>query len=258
MESEINVSEEKEIWQSAVLQNLFPGDLIAELGRLFLAKPYKAGTLDGPGRERLAVNLDEFDCTTFVESVLALAMYARGGNPSLSEFRKNLKFIRYRQGQISGYASRLHYFSDWLQDNQKKKVLVDVTRLLGGKPVRKKINFMTTHRDLYAALKNQKTFETMLQIEKSLSRKTFDVIASGRVSAIEAKIQNGDIIAFASDDEGLDVAHVGFALRQGKSLRLMHASVKEGAVVVSAKTLAAYLKANKKFSGILVSRIFNR
>ena len=254
MESEVYSSEEKEVWQSAVLQNLFPGDLTVELGQLFLARPYKAGTLEVAGRERLVVNLDEFDCTTFIESMLALVLYARGGDLSPSVFGSYLKLIRYRDGKIDGYASRLHYFNDWLRDSQKKKILVDLTRRMGGKPVRKKINFMTTHRDLYAALKKKSTFEKMLQVEKSLSRKTFYMIDSSRIGSIEAEIENGDIIAFTSDDEGLDVAHVGFAVRQGKSLKLMHASVKEGAVVVSSKTLAAYLKANRKVTGFIVAR----
>jgi hypothetical protein len=254
MESEVYASEEKEVWQIAVLQNLFPGDLAVELGRLFLARPYKAGTLEGTGRERLVVNLDEFDCTTFVESVLALVLYARGGDLSPSVFGAYLKLIRYRDGKIDGYASRLHYFNDWLRDNQKKKILVDLTRGMGGKPVRKKINYMTMHSDLYTALRNKNVFEKMLQREKSLSRKTFYVIDSGRIASIEAKIENGDIIAFTSDEEGLDVAHLGFAIRQGKTLKLLHASGKEGEVVVSRKTLAAFLKANKKFTGFIVAR----
>jgi len=53
----------------------------------------------------------------------------------------------------------------------------------------------------------------------------------------------------------LDVAHVGFAILQGKNLHLLHASSKEGGVVISKKTLASYLKANKKFTGIIVARI---
>jgi hypothetical protein len=55
-------------------------------------------------------------------------------------------------------------------------------------------------------------------------------------------------------DEGLDVAHVGFAVWQEKNLHLLHASRKEGAVVISKKTLVAYLKSNKIFTGIIVAR----
>ena len=75
------------------------------------------------GKEKLIVNVSGFDCTTFVETVLALAKCAAAGKLSRSEFRKNLKLIRYRQGKIDGYSSRLHYFTDWLSDNEKKKIL---------------------------------------------------------------------------------------------------------------------------------------
>lgn len=230
------------------------GDLIVEIGRLFINRPYQAETLKSPGKEKLVVNLSTFDCTTFVETVLALARCASAGKISRNQFRKNLKSIRYRQGKIDGYSSRLHYFSDWLRDNENKKFLTDVSHRLGGKPQRKKINFMTDHRQLYPALKNEAELHRISLMEKNLSRRVSYIIGKDKVSAQKAKINNGDIIAFATNQEGLDVAHVGFALRQGKSLRLLHASRKEGAVVVSDKTLAGYLNAGKTFTGLIIAR----
>jgi hypothetical protein len=94
----------------------------------------------------------------------------------------------------------------------------------------------------------------MSRIEKSISRKTFYVIGKDKLKYQKEKVQNGDIIAFVTNQEGLDVAHVGIALWQGKSLRLLHASQKEGTVVISKKTLVDYLKSNKKFNGILIAR----
>jgi len=254
METEIYYSERKELWQYTMEQDLHPGELIIEIGSFFLGAPYRAGMLDTPGREKPVVNLAEFDCVTFVETVLALAGCAASGKLLPSELQKRIKSIRYRQGKIDGYGSRLHYFTDWLRDNEKKKVLKDISRDLKGKPVRKKINFMTSHSELYAALKNPAMVDSMRQIEKKLSRKTFHVIDKKTVNAIKAKIQSGDIIAFAAGQEGLDVAHAGFAVRQGKSLRLLHASSKEGAVAISKISLAAYLKSNKNFTGIIVAR----
>jgi hypothetical protein len=75
------------------------------------------------------------------------------------------------------------------------------------------------------------------------------------VSRQKTIFRNGDIIAFTTKDEGLDVSHVGFAIWQGKKLHLLHASSKEGGVVISKITLAAFLKANKKFTGIIVARV---
>lgn len=254
MESDRCFSEESDLWQTALKQDLFPGDLIIEIGRFFLGAPYQTGTLEAAGREKLIINLAEFDCTTFVETVLALTQCAAAGKLSPSEFRKNVKFIRYRQAKIDGYASRLHYFTDWLRDNEKKKVLRDVSRLLNGKPKYKKINFMTTHRELYAGLKNEEHLSKMFLVEKNLSRRVFYVIDRDKVPRMQSAIQQGDIIAFATDQEGLDVAHVGFAARQDRHLHLLHASSKEGAVVISKETLPAYLRLNKKFTGILIAR----
>ena len=253
MEEENYYSETGEVWRSELTQDLFPGELIAQIGRSFLGVPYRAGTLEKKGRERLVATLTAFDCTTFVETVLALACCVRKGKLSAPEFHKHLKYIRYRGGKVDGYASRLHYFTDWLGDNEQKKVVTGVTRLYGGKPRRKKINFMTTHRDLYSALASPAALARMRSVEKRLSTKTVYVL-SGRVFRRKTGIQTGDVVAFTTDQQGLDVVHAGFAVKVGRSLRLLHASSKEGAVVLSKETLPAYFRDNKKFSGMMVAR----
>jgi hypothetical protein len=230
------------------------GDLIIAIGSSFLSAPYQAGTLDAPGKEKLIVNFHQFDCTTFVETILALSRCAENGKLASGKFRRELRFIRYRGGEMDGYSSRLHYFTDWLRDNQQKKIIQDISKRLDGELRRRKLNFMTAHRGLYAALKNEAEFEKMRQAERNLSRKAFYIVGKDKIGAIKSQIQNGDIIAFPSNQEGLDVAHVGFAFWSGKNLHLLHASGKEGGVVISTKTLIAYLKQNKKYSGIIVSR----
>lgn len=254
MDSDQYHSEDSDLWQTALEHDLFPGDLVIEIGRFFVGAPYKEATLETSGREKLVVNLHEFDCMTFVETVLAIARCAAAGKLSPPELQKNVKHIRYRQGKIDGYASRLHYFTDWLGDNEQKKVLKNVSRLLAGAPGRKKINFMTAHRECYAGLKKETELNKMLLLEKKLSRKVFHIIGRDKAARSQAGIEQGDIIAFATDHDGLDVAHVGFAVRQDKHLHLLHASRKEGAVVISGETLGAYLKSNKKFTGMLIAR----
>ncbi len=107
----------------------------------------------------------------------------------------------------------------------------------------------------YPALKNEFEFQKMRLVEKNLSRKVFHMISKDKVSREKTKINNGDVIAFTTKDEGLDVAHIGFAIWQGKNLHLLHASRKEGAVVISKNTLVAYLKSNKNFTGIIIARV---
>jgi len=230
------------------------GDLIIEIGRCFIDAPYKAGTLEAKGKEKLIVNFRQFDCFTFAETVLALLHCFIARRISAREFRRKLKFIRYRQGIIAGYSSRLHYFTDWLNDNEKKEIVKNISKTIDGEPRHKKIDFMTIHRELYPALENEKEFQKMLAVEKTLSRRTFYVIKKNKVNQQKEKIKTGDIIAFLTEQEGLDVSHVGFALWKEKVLHLLHASSKEGGVVISKKTLVAYLKLNKKFTGIIVAR----
>jgi cell wall-associated NlpC family hydrolase len=232
----------------------FCGNLIVEIGRLFINVPYKVGTLENLGKEKLVVNISGFDCTTFVETVLALARCIIAGKLSCSELRKNLKLIRYRQAKIDGYSSRLHYFTDWLRDNEKKKILKDISRHFDAEAQRKIIDYMTLNRASYPALKNEFEFQKMRLVEKNLSRKVFHIISKDKMSRQKMKIKNGDVIAFATKDEGLDVAHVGFAIWQGKNLHLLHASSKEGGVVILKRTLVAYLKSNKKFTGVIIAR----
>lgn len=234
--------------------DLCGGDLIVEIARLFIHTPYEAQTLECRGKEKLIVNWSAFDCTTFLETVLSLARCIRTKKISHYYFRKYLKLIRYRQGKIDGYSSRLHYFTDWLRDNEKKKTLKDVSRQFHEAVQRKEINHMTLNRASYPALKNEFELRKMLVIEKNISRKVFHIIGKDKVSQQKTKIGNGDIIAFTTKDEGLDVAHVGFAIWQRKNLHLLHASKQEGAVVISEKTLVAYLNSNKKFTGIIVAR----
>ncbi len=66
--------------------------------------------------------VDGFDCDTYVNTVLALAL----GN-SLESFQQGLKSIRYKDGNIS-YLSRNHFTSvDWNYNNQKRGILKDIT-----------------------------------------------------------------------------------------------------------------------------------
>ena len=254
MKSKHYNSDSTEIQNHLQKNDLSYGDLIIAIGSLFINAPYRAATLEAPGKEKLTVNFSGFDCTTFVETVLALARCAIHGKITPAEFRRNIKFIRYRQGAINSYSCRLHYFTDWLRDNEKKKILKDISRQFDTDAQHKKINYMTTHRSSYPALKSEDEFQKMLLVEKNLSRKVFHIIGKNNVRRKKAQIKNGDIIAFASNQEGLDVAHVGFAVWLGESLRLLHASSKEGGIVISAKTLVAYLKQNKKFTGIIIAR----
>jgi hypothetical protein len=231
------------------------GELIAAIGLSFLNSPYRAGLLEARSKEGLIVDFFSFDCSTFIETVIALARCVLVHNLSDKNFRRELQLIRYRGGKIDGYASRLHYFSDWLYDNSKKGIIGDISRQIGAKAKTKAINFMTSHLGNYPALGDKKVFQSMQNIERKISRRKMHVLPLSGLAGAQAKIRTGDIIAFASKKEGLDVAHVGFALWLGERLHLLHASSRAKGVVISLQSLGAYLKQNKKFTGITVARV---
>jgi hypothetical protein len=233
----------------------FPDQFMLEIGKFFLGTPYVTGTLETKRVEHLVVNLREYDCVTFIENVVALLWHVKSRGKSFETFRRLLQKIRYRQGRLQGYSSRLHYFSDWIHDNQKKGIVRDVTAKIGGRPLRKAITFMTTHPDLYPPLKNVTKLRRMKLIEKTISRRSPFFIPKKTLGRLEDRIRDGDLIAITTNTKGLDVQHVGLAARVKNRIHLLHASIIEGKVVLSKKTLYQYLMKSKVRSGIMVARI---
>jgi hypothetical protein len=233
----------------------FPDRLVLGIGTFFLGTPYGAGTLETKGAERLGVNLRAFDCVTFVENVVVLAWLVTSRKKSFEAFRRMLQKIRYRQGRLQGYASRLHYFSDWIYDNQKKGIVRDVTKEIGGTPLRRAVTFMTAHAELYPPLKDAVTFQRLRPIERTVSGRSLFFIPKKALMRLEGGIHDGDVIAITTNAEGLDILHVGFAERVKNRIHLLHASSAEGRVVLSQRTLYRYLMESNVRSGIMVARL---
>jgi len=233
----------------------FPDQFMLEIGKFFLGTPYVTGTLETKKAEHLVVNLREYDCVTFIENVIALLWYVKSRGKSFETFRRLLRKIRYRQGRLQGYSSRLHYFSDWIHDNEKKGILRDVTAEIGGRPLRKAVNFMTTHSDLYLPLKDAANLWRMRSVERAIGLRSLFFIPKKDLRRVEDRIRDGDLIAITTNTEGLDVQHVGIAARVKNRIHLLHASSKEGKVAVSRDTLYRYLMKNRACSGVMVVRI---
>jgi hypothetical protein len=233
----------------------FPGQLMLEVGKFFLRTPYVAGTLETKGVEHLVVNLRKLDCVTFVENVVALVWFLKSEEKSFEAFRRIVQKIRYRQGRLQGYPSRLHYFSDWIHDNQKKGVVRDVTAEIGGRPLKKTLSFMTRNPDLYPPLKDAANLRRMKSVEKVISKRHLFFIPKKAVRRLEDRILDGDLIAITTNREGLDVQHVGLAARVKNRIHLLHASSIEGKVVLSKETLYRFLMRSKARSGIMVARV---
>ena len=231
------------------------GETMVNVGKTFMKMPYVAKTLEIGDTETLVVNLQGLDCTTFVENVLAFSKLLRKGEDSFEAFVKNLEVVRYKDGELDGYASRLHYFFEWIANNAEKGLLKDITGEIGGAEITKEINFMSTHRDLYPFLSDDVNYGKIKASENYLNSQAICVLAQGKIAENEHLIQSGDIIALATSINGLDVTHTGIATREKDGrIHLLHASTGSMEVEVSKLPLADYLKGIKSNTGIMVAR----
>ena len=230
------------------------GDSLIQVAKTFLGTPYVEKTLEIGTKESLVINLRGLDCTTYVENALAFSSLLKQNKNSFEDFALTLKTIRYRDGILDGYPSRLHYFTDWIRNNSEKGLVKDITSELGGEIVEKSINFMGTHRDLYPFLKDEANYQQMLQVEAKLAEEKLCVLPQAVIASVEEKLENGDIIALATSIGGLDVTHTGFAIRMPNGrIHLLHASI-TGEVTITEAPLVDYLKRVKKNTGIIVAR----
>lgn len=228
----VSASENDSIKVESLLQKAarLPADSckILFFAQNLLGVPYVANTLDGTDEETLVVHLDKVDCTTLVETVLALSLTDKYGKSDFESYKKALRCIRYRNGKQAGYVSRLHYFSDWIKDNEQKGIVHERTGELGFAASQVlNLDFMSTHSDSYHRLKNNPSMiSQMIEIEKKWKNVPVSYIpkTSLNVSSEELDIKNGDIIAITTNIKGLDVVHTGFACWVDGKLHLLHAS----------------------------------
>ncbi|MHB8931787.1 MAG: N-acetylmuramoyl-L-alanine amidase-like domain-containing protein [Melioribacteraceae bacterium] len=239
------------------LSSLPINQIIVEIGKSFLGTDYSASSLEKGDEEKLVVHLTGLDCYTFLESSLVFARCIKEGKTSFDDYQNELANIRYRGGKLEEYPSRLHYFSDWIFDMNKRGIGKDITKEIGGKPYEKKINFMSTHVDAYHQLKNNPKFvDEIAKIEKEISSRKYFYIPQDEILKVEDKIQSGDIVGITTNVEGLDIAHTGIAIRmEDGRIHLMHAPNVGYKVQITEKPLADYIKGNKKQTGIMVLRV---
>lgn len=241
---------------SDTLKNLPLNEIIIEVGKSFMGTPYVAGTLDeNPGYEELTINITGLDCVTFVENCIVFSRLIKSGKTDFEDYKKELEKIRYRDGVNKGYSSRLHYFSDWIYDNERKGILKDVTRESGGKDYSKIITFMTAHKDAYKQFENPNNYIEMFDVESKINERRMFYIPKSELSLYYDMLKDGDVVGLTSTLPGLDIAHTGFIYKKDGKAYLMHASLKNKEVEFSSEELEDYMKGNSKQGGIMVARL---
>lgn len=236
--------------------------------RTSVGTPYVASTLEPDALptdpasfvEPLIVNLAGVDCTTFVEYVTAARLAGQEEiNPADSLFLSRLQALRYRQGIRGNYATRKHYFFEWISDAEQQGLLTDVTpRLQGSEPLKKTINFMSRHPQSYPQLaKSPALVKEIEKVEKLLSAQQVSYIPKAKIHEAYAQLQHLDIVTFVTSIAGLDVQHVGFVWRPdpAQAPRLLHASSAKKQVIIDERTIEQYALSQKTIIGIRVVRI---
>ena len=230
--------------------------------RQFMSRPYVAHTLEVKDKqEHLAVNLQSLDCLTLVENVCALALATSRGGTSWGDYLFWLLKLRYQNGQIDGYKSRNHYFSQWIASGAKQGMLREIVPPEDiSVPMKLSLTYMSDHPNAYPLLKIDKAERQLIaQMEKQASGQTIRYIPKERVGdswKVLSDIQDGDILAITTKKKGLDVSHVGFAVwgKDGK-LHLLNASSIHKKVVLEKKTLHQYMQEHPSQTGIRVIRL---
>ncbi len=174
------------------------GEAMGVVGRSLVGTAYVPRTLEVDGPERLVINFRGLDCVTFVENVWATAALLRAevdlGNRGAveTEYERLLSTLRYRNGFVDGYASRLHYFTDWIADGEQKLVLDDVTAELGGVEDREPIDFMSTHPEAYRQLSDVDVLEAIADAEARLTARGRVYLPQDRIEEASPRIREGD------------------------------------------------------------------
>lgn len=230
------------------------GELMIQTALFFEGTPYVASTLEKEP-EGLVVNLRELDCTTFMETVLALCRTLKGNQLTFETYCDNLQYLRYRDGRITDYTDRLHYMTDWFYENERKGIVKDQAQAIGGAPLSLNLSFISTHPDSYKQLKGALDLvQKMERKEQEINQRPHYYLPKAHINDLAAGIQDGDILCFATNVKGLDVTHVALAYWQSGELRFIHASMSAMKVIVQNSSLQDYANGIKSCKGLLVAR----
>ena len=234
---------------------------VLTLARQFMGIPYVGQTLEVNSQEQLVVNTRQLDCTTLVETVTALTLCVRNSRHTWNDYLDVLRQLRYRDGKLQGYTSRLHYFSDWIDNKTKMGLVMEIQK--PNPPFtavqRLNINYMSEHPQSYRSLKEHpEQIPVIRQQEQALTGKSYRFIpktALKNSKLLRQTIKDGDIIAITCNKKGLDIAHLGFAVWRKDGLHLLNASQLHKKVVEEPMTLYQYMRKHKTFTGVRIIRI---
>lgn len=230
------------------------GELITRAARHQLHKPY-LNPEQTSGPEILDTTLETFQCVSLVETSMSLARCLWMGTPNPRCYRDEIAATRYRDGRMGGYASRLHYFYDWLEDNARRERLAWMTDALGGKRVFRKFSIMSQHPDKYPALADPLIFEQIKSLEDNLNGLELLWVPTEQIEKVQDLLKEGDVVGVITNTKGLLITHTGLvSFGDDKKPHYLHASSHHKRVVFTPGSVAQYMQAQKKRKGIVIAR----
>ena len=233
--------------------------LVEFYARQLLGTPYVAGTLEGD-TEQLTINVHQLDCTTFVETLYALARTTLNQRYSWRDYAASLENLRYRGGKMGDYSSRLHYISEWIVDNRMRGNMQEVTPDLPHVDyIIKNIDFMSHHASSYRSLSNDSAMlEKIKGFEAGYRNHRFPYLKRSWLDdkKVKAQLRSGDFVGLVTNIPGLDISHMGIIIIDDKGEPyLLDASMSGGEVMLEAKPLYKHLNKSKTTIGIRVFRM---
>ena len=232
------------------------GEKSIKIGNIRQGTDYVAGTLEVEP-EQLVVKLKETDCILYVESCLALALTAQGNDTSYNAFCDNIRKLRYRDGKVDGYSSRIHYTSEWILQAEKNGYVKEVSKEIAGKPLNQKFSFMSKHADRYKQLASApaEELQKISEMESELNSHDYWYIPKADIEKYASKIKAGDIVGFCTSNEGLDLSHVGIIVWLNGRLTFIHASMGSRKVWIEPRTLQEYANSISSNKGVRIVRV---
>ncbi len=256
--SEKDVKIVTDILQKGKTKNWFDkelGDIIILVGKELVETEYVAGILDKNTKEQLIIDIQSLDCVTFVENCSVLSSLIKQQKVSFGDYIEHFVNFRYRNGKIDTYTSRLHYFSDWLYENEKSGNIKQIAKEIANSPKEINVFFMSKNADKYPLLTNDSLVSKMSSIEKDISAREYFYIHENEIDKYKEEIADGSIIGITANIKGLDITHTGIAIHVNGELHFMHASSRSMKVEISEKTLQKMLNDNKIQTGIMVAKL---
>lgn len=218
-----------------------------------------AEALEGKGKDKdiyndstasLTLNMNGFTAMSFVNNALALGKVSMSPTGGWRSFGTELTNLACRQGNDKGFPSIMWHVSDWAGDNIYRGNLKELTENYdGARSMTISLDYLTTHRDDFAALKNKDNYENVRMWEMGFRSHKIPYLPRQAMGnkEVEEDMRNGDVIALVSDKNGTDRYCIGIVIMRADGPHLIYFDEQKGKVVEEAEPMKRYLNRIAKY-----------